>query len=113
MTFKVNEMVVHQQHGVGRIDKIENREFSSGSAQLYYEISIPDGTIWVQVDGSTCELRKVTPKRDLAKYRSILRGRPTPLAANYREREVELAARLRKGSFRARCEFNGLFCVTQ
>ena len=104
MTFKVNDWVVHPQHGVGQIEKLELRQFGSRTEQMYYEISIPDGTIWVQVEGSSCGLRKVITRRDLAKYRDLLRSRPTPLNENHRQRQIEIAERLRQGSFQARCE---------
>lgn len=104
MSFEVDDWVVHPQHGVGRVVKLEIRQFDSRTAQLYYEISIPNGTLWVQADGSSCELRKVTPKDDLAKYRDLLKSRPTPLTENHRQRQVELTDRLRQGSFKARCE---------
>jgi RNA polymerase-interacting CarD/CdnL/TRCF family regulator len=104
MEFKINDPVVHPQHGVGQIVKLEIRQFGSGPKRLYYEISIPNGSVWVPVDGSSCELRKLTPKGDLAKYRKILKSRPIPLAANYRERQVELADRMKIGSFQSRCE---------
>jgi CarD family transcriptional regulator len=105
MKFEVDDLVVHPQHGVGRVVELEIRQFDSSTAQLYYEISIPDGTIWVQVEGSSCELRKVTSKDDLGRYRDLLKSRPTALAGDYRQREVELADRLRESSFQAKCEF--------
>jgi CarD family transcriptional regulator len=104
MTFKVNEMVVHPHHGVGRIDKLEIREFHSGSAQLYYEISIPDGTFWVQVKGSTCGLRKLISKDDLDKYRDLLKSRPIPLIVNQRLRQDGLNDTFNQQSFKVRCE---------
>jgi CarD family transcriptional regulator len=104
MEFKVDDWVVHPHHGVGQVVKLEVRKFDSGISQMYYEISIPNGTIWVQVEGSTCELRKVTPKDDLTKYRNLLKSNPTPLDANYRQRQLDLTERLRQGSFQARCE---------
>ena len=104
MRFEVNEMVVHLQHGVGRVVKLEMRQFSQETAQLYYKIDIPNGTIWVKVDGSPDRLRKLTPKEDLAQYRKILTSRPTPLATDHRRRQIELAERLKDGSFKAKCE---------
>jgi RNA polymerase-interacting CarD/CdnL/TRCF family regulator len=104
MAFKVDDWVVHPQHGVGRVVKLETRQFDSGMAQQYYKISIPNGTIWVQVDGSSCGLRKVITKSDLARYRDLLKSRPIPLIGDYRQRQVELTDRLRQGSFQARCE---------
>ena len=104
MTFKVDDWVVHPRHGVGQIIEIEMRQFGSGNAQSYYEVSIPNGTMWVKVDDSSSGLRNVTPKRDLARYREVLKSRPTELAEDHRERQVELADRLREGSLQSRCE---------
>lgn len=104
MVFEVDDWVVHPQHGVGQVVKLEVRQFDSGTAHLYYEISIPNGTLWVQSDGSSCKLRKVTAKDDLAKYRDLLKSRPSALTENHRQRQVELTDRLRRGSFKARCE---------
>lgn len=105
MEFKVDDWVVHPQHGVGKVVKLDIRQFDTGPKRLYYEISIPNGTIWARVEESSCELRKVTPKGALTKYRKLLKSRPTPLSTNYRERQVELSDRMKMGSFRARCEF--------
>lgn len=104
MAFEVDDWVVHPQHGVGRVTKLEIRQFDSGTTQLYYKISIPNGTLWVQVEGSSCGLRKVIAKGDLVKFRDILKSRPTPLTANLRQRQVELTDRMRQSSFQARCE---------
>jgi RNA polymerase-interacting CarD/CdnL/TRCF family regulator len=104
MAFKVDEWVVHPQHGVGRIVKLEIRQFCSGSAQLYYEISIPNGTLWVQVKGSSCGLRKVISKGNLDKYRNLLKSRPTLLIANQRQSQNELTDNIKQRSFQARCE---------
>ena len=104
MAFKVDDWVVHPQHGVGRVVKLEIRQFAAGPAQLYYKISIPNGTVWVQVDASSSGLRKVTTKDDLARYRDILKSRPKNLTADHRQRQIEIADRLRQGSLQARCE---------
>ena len=104
MAFKVDDWVVHPQHGVGRILNLEMRQFVAGNEELYYEISIPNGTIWVQVDASSSGLRKVTTKDNLARHRDILKSRPKKLNVDYRKRQVELADRLRQGSLKARCE---------
>jgi RNA polymerase-interacting CarD/CdnL/TRCF family regulator len=104
MAFEVDDWVVHPQHGVGQVVKLEIRQFDSGTLQMYYKISIPNGTLWVQVEGSSSGLRKVIAKGDLAKYRDLLKSRPTPLTGDYRQRQVELSNRIRQGSFKARCE---------
>jgi RNA polymerase-interacting CarD/CdnL/TRCF family regulator len=104
MTFKVDDWVVHPRHGVGQIVNIEMHQFDSGAAQPYYQIAIPNGTMWVQVDESASGLRKVTPKGELVRYREVLKSRPAALTEDHQERQIELADRLRQGSLQARCE---------
>ncbi len=104
MTFKVDDWVVHPRHGVGQVVNIEVHQFDTRPSQPYYQIAIPKGTMWVRVDKSTSGLRKVTPRGDLARCREVLKSRPAALAADHRERQAELADRLRLGSLQARCE---------
>jgi RNA polymerase-interacting CarD/CdnL/TRCF family regulator len=43
-------------------------------------------------------------KADIDRYRSLLRSRPTPLAADHRQRQVTLEERLKDNSFDSRCK---------
>ncbi len=104
MPFTINDRVVHPQHGVGRVVKLESRRFGAGTAQLYYEIALAKGTIWVPVDNHAGGLRPLTARDDLPRYRGLLRSRPAPLAADHRQRQLEVSERLKQGTFRARCE---------
>jgi len=104
MTFKVDEWVVHPRHGVGQIVEIEDLQFDSRPSQAYYQISIPQGTMWVQVDASPSGLRKVATKDDLAPCREVLKSRPAEMAADFHERQNDLNERLLLGSLQARCE---------
>lgn len=104
MPFAINDRVVHPQHGVGRVVKLESRRFDAGTAQLYYEIALAKGTIWVPVDTRVGGLRPLTAKDELAHFRGLLRSRPAPLATDHRQRQLEVSERLRQGTFRARCE---------
>ncbi len=104
MEYRVNDLVVHPQHGVGRVVKLETRQFGPGTKQRYYEISIPTGTIWVPVEGPPNGLRRLTSKGELGRYRGLLRSRPTPLASDHRQRQLALVERLRESSLQARCE---------
>jgi CarD family transcriptional regulator len=104
MAFEVNDWLVHPQHGVGRVISLQRRQIASGTSQLYYEIAISKGTIWVPVNGPPNGLRRLTAKGDLAQYRGLLRSRPKALDKDYRQRQIDLAERLKGGSFRARCE---------
>jgi RNA polymerase-interacting CarD/CdnL/TRCF family regulator len=102
--FEIDDWVVHPQHGLGQVVKLEKRQFGEEPAQLYYEISIPNGTIWVKAKGSTSEVRKVIEKDDLTRFRVLLKSRPKPLANDFRHRQIELTDRLKRGTFKARCE---------
>lgn len=102
--FKSDDWVVHPQHGIGRVVKLETRQFGQTSAQPYYEIALTKGTIWVPVDGPANGLRKLTSKADMGRYRGVLKSRPKPLATDHRRRQLELTDRLKESSFGARCE---------
>ncbi len=104
MQIEVHDWVVHPQHGIGQVVKLETRRVSTRTPRRYFEIAIAKGTIWVPVDESSSRLRRLTPKGDLARYRSLLRSRPTPLDPDHRQRQIALAERVKESSFRARCE---------
>jgi len=105
MIFKVGDRVVHPQHGVGHVVKLEDREFEPGVIKGYYEISIPGGsTLWAPVDIQTSGLRKLAEKSDIARCRKILESHPSPLVADARLRQADLADRLKLGTIRSQCE---------
>ncbi len=104
MSIEVNDWVVHPQHGVGRVVKLETRHFGTVAAQRYFEIALQKGTIWVPADGPRNGLRKLTAKGELGRYRGLLRSRPTPLSPDHRQRQLALAERWKESSFQARCE---------
>lgn len=104
MRFQIDDRLVHAQQGVGRVVKLEMKQFGEGTTQEYYEIAITTGTIWVPVEGSSSGLRKITAKGDLDRYRVLLRGRPTPLAPDHKDRFQILAERLKESSFQVICE---------
>jgi CarD family transcriptional regulator len=103
--FEIGDRVVHPQHGVGQIVKLEDREFERGDTRRYYEIDIPGGsTVWVPVDLSNSGLRRLASKTDLKHCREILRSRPAPLMEDGRVRQAALAAHLKQGTIVAQCE---------
>ena len=104
MRFRANDWLVHPQHGVGQVVRLETRRFGPGTSLEYYEIAIPTGTVWVPVSGPANGLRKLTPKGDLGRYRGVLKGRPTPLTADHKQRRIVLVERSKESSFQARCE---------
>ena len=104
MHFKVGDWVVHPLHGVGRVVRLERKDFGSPPGQLYYEIAITQGTLWVRAETPPEGLRGLTSKADLPRYRAVLQSTPTPLNKDYHQRRGELRERLRDGSFQTRCE---------
>jgi CarD family transcriptional regulator len=105
MMFEIGDRVVHPQHGVGEVVKVEDREFESGVTRRYYEVSMPGGsTVWVPVDLETVRLRKPAERSEIARCRKILTSRPVPLADDSRFRQVNLAIRLKQGTISTFCE---------
>ena len=105
MTFEIGDRVVHPQHGLGQVVKLEAREFESGVIRRYYEISMPGGsTVWVPVDMETVGLRKPAQKNEIARCRKILVSRPAPLPEEARSRQANLSARLKQGTIFTFCE---------
>jgi CarD family transcriptional regulator len=103
--FEIGERVVHPQHGVGQIVKLEDREFERGDTRRYYEIHIPGGsTVWVPVDLSNSGLRRLASKSELAHCRKILQAHPSPLMEDGRVRQSALVAHLKQGTIVAQCE---------
>ena len=105
MQFEIGDQVVHPQHGVGQVVKLENKEFEIGVVRQYYEISMKGGsTVWAPVDLGTVGLRKPAGKREIARCRKILVSRAAHLPEDVRTRQSNLLARLRQGTILTFCE---------
>lgn len=104
MDLRIGDRVVHPQYGVGKVVKLEKREFEPGVMRQYYEISIPGSTLWVPQDQSTFGLRKLTVRSEIDACRQVLSSRPLPLTEDARLRQSELSARLKEGTIVAHCE---------
>ena len=104
MLFKVGDWVVHPLHGVGQVVKLEHKDFGAPPGQLYYEIAIAQGTLWVMAETPPAGLRELTAKADLPRYRAVLQSEPIPLNKDYHQRRGELRERLKDGTFQVRCE---------
>ena len=104
MPFKVGDWVAHPLHGVGQVVKLERKDFGTPPDQLYYEIAIAQGTLWVKAETPPEGLRELTSKADLPRYRGVLQSEPVLLDKDYHQRRGELRERLKDGTFQARCE---------
>jgi CarD family transcriptional regulator len=105
MGFNVGDRVVHPQHGVGDVVKLERREFEPGMMRQYYEVSVSSGsTIWVPFDPPSFGLRTLAARSEINRCRQILAARPSPLGEDSRSRQADLTNRLRQGTIRTQCE---------
>jgi CarD family transcriptional regulator len=105
MGFNVGDRVVHPQHGVGDVVKLERREFEPGVMRQYYEVSVSGGsTIWVPFDPPSFGLRSLAQRSEINRCRQILASRPSPLGEDSRSRQADLTNRLRSGTIRTQCE---------
>lgn len=106
MTFEVGDRVVHPQHGVGHVVRLDEREFGSGVTRRYYEISIAGAgsTLWVPFDPPSFGLRKLAERSEIDHCRQILVSHPSPLTDDARSRQSNLAGRLTQGTIRTQCE---------
>lgn len=105
MPFQVDDRVVHPAHGIGRVVGLVTKRFSEAGAHLYYEVALGRSTVWVPVTTSApSELRLLTSKDELARYRSVLSSRPVSLIPDHRQRRLDLHSRLKAGLFQNSCE---------
>jgi len=105
MQFKPGDNVVHIAHGVGHVVCLDEKRFSGQEARQYYEVATQKGTIWVPIEAQpSTRLRQLTPQADLGRYRSVLKSRPGSLDPDHRKRHLQLAERLKDGSFKVLCE---------
>jgi len=103
--FKAGDRVVHPQHGLGQVVDLNEKEFTPGAKQQYYEIAIAGGsTVWVPMDLSISGLRRLAVKSEIIQCRKILEAHPSPLTEDSRFRHSEQATRLRQGTLQAQCE---------
>lgn len=104
--FNIGDRVVHPQHGVGEVVKLEDRDFESGVTRRYYEVSIPSAgsTLWVPLDPPAYGLRKLANQREIDACRTILASLPAPLTEDPRTRQSALLERLKKGTIHVQCE---------
>ncbi len=105
MQFRVGDKVFHPVHGVGQIATVEMKNFVGNISRLYYQIASEKSTAWIPVEvQETVGLRLLTTKRDLARFRTLLKSRPAPLTNDHGRRRLEIAKRLKEGSLQVMCE---------
>jgi len=112
MSFQIGNQVVLPVFGVGHIAGLVAKSFSGAQEQQYYEVAIEQSTVWVLASTAAGRgMRPVTAKADLARYRRVLRGQPVLLNPDHRQRQIELAGRLKIGLFLDTCEIVRDLCA--
>ena len=100
MEFKVGDKVVYPNHGVGVIEKIQNRVLS-GEERTYYTLRIlsTDSTVMVPVANTgAVGLRKVLSKKDIDEIFRTLKADDVTVFGDWKGRFQENSDRMRTGA---------------
>ncbi len=104
MKFRVGDMVMHWNHGLGQITGLEERKLT-GQSQLYYALKIRDLSIWVPADGQAAgRMRAPTSSRSFKKLFAVLGGPAATLPDDRRERKTQLHTRMSDGTADSICQ---------
>ncbi len=105
MELHVGDSVVHPIYGVGHVVHVENKKLTEAQPRLYYQVVTDSATVWIPAESfEKVGMRQLPPKRDLPNYRALLKKSPTSFDPNHSKRRIELAERLKVGSFQSLCE---------
>ncbi|MEM5776232.1 MAG: CarD family transcriptional regulator [Anaerolineaceae bacterium] len=105
MLFQVDDVVVHEVYGVGRITGIEELSWKKPASTSYYVVLVGDAKIWVPVESAEAShLRPITPKDDLPSYRELFRQKPSELDNSRFGRTSYIQESQKHTSFRSLCE---------
>ena len=103
MSFQIGEKVIHVNHGIGDIVKIEDKMVHDRNVSCYV-VRTPTLTVWVPLDaGDRHSLRAPTSKREFKKLFSVLRGPSEPLPRDRLERKKQLLELLKSGKLKSIC----------
>jgi len=100
LEFKVGDKVVYPNHGVGVIEKIQNRVLS-GEERTYYTLRIlsTDSTVMVPVANTgAVGLRKVLSKKDIDEIFRTLKADDVTVFGDWKGRFQENSDRMRTGA---------------
>ena len=103
MIFQVGKKVIHVNHGIGDIIKIEDKMVHDRNVSCYV-VRTPALTVWVPIDdGDRHSLRAPTSKREFKKLFSVLRGPVDLLPEDRLERRKKLLELLKSGQLNSIC----------
>ena len=105
MPFKAGDFIVHPTYGVGNIMRLEEKCLVEDQPRWYYVLAVDKSTVWVPVDeNNAAGLRTITPKKDLDRYRVVLKGQPGALERDHNKRRTLINERVKQGAFQSLCE---------
>jgi CarD family transcriptional regulator len=99
MEFSVGDKVVHPRHGFGQIIGMKHLDLVEGF-ERYYVIEIRDQGLIVNVPVraiDTLGVRPVMSRAKMARVLATLRGRPSQLSEDYKERQARIREKLETG----------------
>ena len=70
----------------------------------FYRVSFDRTMLWVPVAGKSSGLRPITSKRNLVRFRELLKDSPASLEGDFRQRQLEMTRRIDAGTFQGLCE---------
>jgi RNA polymerase-interacting CarD/CdnL/TRCF family regulator len=105
MPFKAGDFIVHPMYGVGNIVRLEEKCLVEDRPRWYYVVAVDKSTVWVPADeNNAAGLRAITPKKDLDRYRVVLKGQPGSLERDHNKRRTLINERVKQGAFQSLCE---------
>ncbi|MBL8056016.1 MAG: hypothetical protein JNK29_04925 [Anaerolineales bacterium] len=105
MSFQVGERVAYPAFGLGRVIARVTKSFFDAETQEFYEVAGEYSTVWVQVNEAEARgRRRLTRREELPRYQAVLAAAPAAVSADARQRQRDLAARLKRDTFQDLCE---------
>jgi CarD family transcriptional regulator len=100
--FKVGDIAVYPAHGVGKVEKIENREIS-GSSRAFYVLRLMDSDMTIMIPQDSAQvvgMRALISPREVSKVIKVLKGRNKNKDASqtWNRRQREYMDKIKTGS---------------
>lgn len=98
--FSIGDKIVYPMHGAGVIESVEEKEIL-GEMKRYYVMRMPIGEMKVMVPISNVTdigLRKVIDEDGVSKVLTILKGKDSPMSANWNRRYRSNMEKIKSGN---------------
>ncbi|MDX9872299.1 MAG: CarD family transcriptional regulator [Clostridia bacterium] len=98
--FSIGDKIVYPMHGAGVIESVEEKEIL-GEMKRYYVMRMPIGEMKVMIPISNVTdigLRKVIDEDGVSKVLTILKGKDSPMSANWNRRYRSNMEKIKSGN---------------